>query len=268
MASKKLTSLADFKADTFWFALDAHERKVCIVSKDDNDQQERYFLLEDFSAEDTKRFGKELVWEEIDEDSDEFVNCDFCEKCFTYSCLEHPLYHCGDRSDKGFEGTDDRAMKTLPAFLFISNSLIPNAGKGVFTKVDVPTGIVFGPYEGILRNNSKIADSDGYSWELRRGTGKTSYYIDGHDPKYSNWMRYINSSRFEAEQNIIAFQYYGCVYYRVFKPIERETELLVWYGNSYALGNLASNSSGANTTSPAKDHRKRPKVLSRNPYIL
>lgn len=73
MASKKLTSLADFKADTFWFALDAHERKVCIVSKDDNDQQERYFLLEDFSAEDTKRFGKELVWEEIDEDSDEFV---------------------------------------------------------------------------------------------------------------------------------------------------------------------------------------------------
>ena len=59
------------------------------------------------------------------------ISLDFC-------CLEHPLYQCQDRdptviaqNSPSKEG-DDRASLTLPGFLYIHNSIIPNAGKGNF----------------------------------------------------------------------------------------------------------------------------------------
>jgi hypothetical protein len=42
-------------------------------------------------------------------------------------------------------------------------------------------------------------------------------------------MRYVNCARNEDEQNLIAYQYKGEIYYRSFKEIPPETELLVWY---------------------------------------
>jgi len=46
-------------------------------------------------------------------------------------------------------------------------------------------------------------------------------------------MRYVNCARNEDEQNLIAYQYKGEIYYRSFKEILPETELLVWYGKDY-----------------------------------
>ena len=46
--------------------------------------------------------------------------------------------------------------------------------------------------------------------------------------------RYINCSRTEAEQNLIAFQHNGEIYYRAFRHIMPNEELLVWYGEGYA----------------------------------
>jgi hypothetical protein len=47
-------------------------------------------------------------------------------------------------------------------------------------------------------------------------------------------MRFVNCARCEDEQNVIAYQYHGEIYYRVYKEIEVEGELLVWYGDEYA----------------------------------
>ena len=47
-------------------------------------------------------------------------------------------------------------------------------------------------------------------------------------------MRYVNCSRCELEQNIVAYQYHGDIYYRICKPVEPDTKLLVWYGDEYA----------------------------------
>jgi len=33
----------------------------------------------------------------------------------------------------------------------------------------------------------------------------------------SNWMRYVNCANTETEQNLMAFQYKGGIYYRSFK---------------------------------------------------
>ena len=47
-------------------------------------------------------------------------------------------------------------------------------------------------------------------------------------------MRFVNCARCENEQNIIAYQYHGEIYYRVYREIEEQGELLVWYGDEYA----------------------------------
>ncbi|KAL7071640.1 hypothetical protein ACQ4LE_009514 [Meloidogyne hapla] len=216
------------------FVVDAHERRVRIVSREEmRKQQSRLILLEDLPDGELARFGAIFVDDDTDS-IDKFVHCDICDQYYDFCCREHPLYQCQDRdpavsaqNSPSKEG-DDRALLTLPGFLYIHNSPIPNAGKGVFAKVDIPVGIVFGPYEGILLQDPKKASQDGYSWELRVGNGKPSYYIDAKDPRYSNWMRYINSPRHESEQNLLAFQYRGSVFYRVYRPVDKNSELLVW----------------------------------------
>ena len=72
--------------------------------------------------------------------------------------------------------------------------------------------------------------------------GKRSYYIDGRSDKQSNWLRFINCARNVDEQNLIAFQYHGNIYYRSFKHIYSGNELYVWYGEQYAreLGIITS----------------------------
>ena len=44
----------------------------------------------------------------------------------------------------------------------------------------------------------------------------------------------MNCSRCEDEQNLVAFQFRGNIYYRAYKPIPPGNELLVWYRESYA----------------------------------
>ena len=64
--------------------------------------------------------------------------------------------------------------------------------------------------------------------------GRVVYYINGKDERYGNWLRYINCSRTEKEQNLVAFQYHSQIYYRAYKDINKNDELLVWYGDEYA----------------------------------
>jgi len=64
--------------------------------------------------------------------------------------------------------------------------------------------------------------------------GKFSHFLDGQDENHSNWMRFVNCSRCEDEQNLVAYQYRGEIYYRTYKPVTPGKELLVWYGESYA----------------------------------
>ena len=64
--------------------------------------------------------------------------------------------------------------------------------------------------------------------------GKFKHFIDGADESYSNWMRFVNCARFEEEQNLMAFQLRGDIYYRSYKVIPPNTELLVWYGEKCA----------------------------------
>ena len=62
-----------------------------------------------------------------------------------------------------------------------------------------------------------------------------SYFVDGQREDKSNWMRFINCARYEEEQNLVAFQYHKNIYYRTIQHIYPGNELLVWYGDDYAM---------------------------------
>lgn len=57
--------------------------------------------------------------------------------------------------------------------------------------------------------------------------------VDGKNPSMSNFMRYINCACYESQQNMVAYQYDGQIYYRSVKDIAVGEELLVWYGHEY-----------------------------------
>ena len=43
---------------------------------------------------------------------------------------------------------------------------------------------------------------------------RVHHYVNAGDSSSSNWLRLVNCARFEHEQNLIAFQYKGQMYYR------------------------------------------------------
>ena len=64
--------------------------------------------------------------------------------------------------------------------------------------------------------------------------GQVSHYLDGKDEANSSWMRFVRCARHKKEQNMVVFQYHGCVYYRTTKEILPGQELLVWYDTRYS----------------------------------
>ena len=97
----------------------------------------------------------------------------------------------------------------------------------------------------------KRPSSTNHAWEIFTD-GRLSHLIDGSKSVNSKkpasdqsetekaatsnanqWMLYVNCARFAQEQNMIAVQADGEIYYEVCKDIAQGNELLVWYGDSY-----------------------------------
>ena len=64
--------------------------------------------------------------------------------------------------------------------------------------------------------------------------GNPAYYIDGREEVNSNWLRFVNCACDETQQNMVAFQYCGQIYYRTYRNVYPGDELMVWYGEEYA----------------------------------
>lgn len=47
-------------------------------------------------------------------------------------------------------------------------------------------------------------------------------------------IRYVTYTSSEEEHNLVVFQFYRRIYYRVSQPITEGTELRVWIGKDYA----------------------------------
>lgn len=70
-------------------------------------------------------------------------------------------------------------------------------------------------------------------FQIYRG-GELQNFIDGYNVHKSNWMRYVNPARSMAEQNLVACQNNGEIYFYTMRPVEPSQELLVWYSQEFA----------------------------------
>lgn len=86
--------------------------------------------------------------------------------------------------------------------------------------------------------------------------GRLSHFVDGRGGS-GNWMSLVQCARFPDEQNLIAVQVQGQIFYEACKDIQPGHELLVWYGDCYMqfLGiplTLKDPKEDSNTASPAE----------------
>uniref|UniRef100_A0A1X7ULJ8 Uncharacterized protein n=1 Tax=Amphimedon queenslandica TaxID=400682 RepID=A0A1X7ULJ8_AMPQE len=162
------------------------------------------------------------------------VICEDCQKIHHGDCPVHGPLATLDPSSGYNTASLQYTSVPVPRELTVKESKIPKAGLGVFATELIPNGVKFGPYKGqkVYYEDIDEDDDTSYMWEIKKPN--ESYYIDGQVESESNWMRYINCARNEEEQNLVAFQYHGEIYYRTFKDICPGTELFVWYGDQYA----------------------------------
>ncbi|XP_064645917.1 histone-lysine N-methyltransferase PRDM9-like [Lineus longissimus] len=168
-------------------------------------------------------------------DEDIFLFCEDCQKEYPGDCPVHgPLTIIKDKEVPPSRRSDpDHARKTTPDGLVIEPSKIPGAGLGVISNIAIPEGVRFGPYVGEIVHNVNLASDSGYAWQIFKDN-KPHHYVDARDPAKSNWLRYFNCARNEGEQNLLAFQYKGEIYYKTIQIIYPGQELLVFYGEGYA----------------------------------
>ena len=167
-------------------------------------------------------------------DDDEFIWCEDCEDWFKDSSpVCGPLQPLLSELHGSRKGHSVHTSLPLPPEIKIKKSVIPGAGMGAFSRTFIPKGTRIGPYTGEILNLDKIdGETDtSYMWEIVVD-GKRQY-VDGKNEKSATWMRFVNFARNVNEQNLVAYQYLGQIYYRTFRDIDPNMELLVWYGEEY-----------------------------------
>ena len=123
----------------------------------------------------------------------------------------------------------------------VAKSTIEGAGQGVFNtheKDTIPVGTMFGPYTGKFIKKANYKKESGFGWELNDEVyyGKVIGVVDPGtkpDPE-RDWLAYVNSACYLWQQNIVAVQYQGEIWYRVVQPIAPGEELLTHYGEAYS----------------------------------
>lgn len=103
----------------------------------------------------------------------------------------------------------------------------------VYTTCDVPESAIFGP---CVLSHTSLYDSIAFI-ALKATDKRTAPYIFRVDTSAANstaeglmWLRLVQSSRDREEQNLEAYVKNGQLFYRSLRRIEKDEELLVWYG--------------------------------------
>ncbi|KAL7645488.1 UNVERIFIED_CONTAM: hypothetical protein RMT77_003874 [Armadillidium vulgare] len=164
--------------------------------------------------------------------SEEYIDCLECHKQYLGPCYLHCKALVLDRNVIRNGSFKDRARCTMPWPFVLKESIISGAHLGVWTSVKIPKNLVFGPYEGKIISVTSLTSRSSYSWMISR-VGHEPYLIDAEDTAFSNWLRYVNWGSDPSQNNLEAFHYLGQIFYRSTKVIQRNTELIVWYGEEY-----------------------------------
>lgn len=126
-------------------------------------------------------------------------------------------------------------MALLEKHLYVKKSGIPNSGKGLFTKVDIPKGSLIVEYKGKISEWKDVKDEDGkngYIFYVKR------YHVIDALPTPQHLARYANDAkgltRVKGVTNNCDYVTKGLkAYIESKKNITKGSEILVDYGPDY-----------------------------------
>ncbi|KAK3746609.1 hypothetical protein QZH41_014516 [Actinostola sp. cb2023] len=186
--------------------------------------------------------------------------CDLCNEKHDGECPMHgPLHSLRKLVTTGHSQSplENGTILKFPDEVCLCTSSIPCVTYGVCACKRILAGTWIGPYEGkLVRPEDINKDTDTqFMWEVFHD-GQVSHYLDGKEEANASWMRYVRCARHKKEQNMVVFQYHGCVYYRTIRDIMAGQELLVWYDGRYSqfMGvPVALSDSGSRGVQPPRD---------------
>jgi len=126
-------------------------------------------------------------------------------------------------------------MALFEGYLFIRKSKLPNAGKGLFTKIDIPKGRRVVEYKGKLRPWKEVKHLDGYNAYLMH---INRHVVIDAKPAIRTLGRYANDASGFAKapglKNNCEFVSDGAkCYLEALRPIKKGEEILVSYGKDF-----------------------------------
>ncbi|XP_014913323.1 PR domain zinc finger protein 8b [Poecilia latipinna] len=135
----------------------------------------------------------------------------------------------------------------------------------VYTTCDIPENAIFGP---CVLSHTSLYDSIAFI-ALKSTDKRTAPYIFRVDTSAANstseglmWLRLVQSARDKEEQNLEAYVKNGQLFYRSLRRIEKDEELLVWYGKDL-IDLLLLSSSRAPAKSKGSSHHSCPDCSQR-----
>uniref|UniRef100_H3DH27 PR domain zinc finger protein 8 n=1 Tax=Tetraodon nigroviridis TaxID=99883 RepID=H3DH27_TETNG len=135
----------------------------------------------------------------------------------------------------------------------------------VYTTCDIPENAIFGP---CVLSHTSLYDSIAFV-ALKSTDKRTAPYIFRVDTSAANstseglmWLRLVQSARDKEEQNLEAYVKNGQLFYRSLRRIEKDEELLVWYGKDL-IDLLLLSSGRAPVKSKGSSHHSCPDCSQR-----
>ncbi|MCS6973976.1 MAG: SET domain-containing protein-lysine N-methyltransferase [Cyclobacteriaceae bacterium] len=126
-------------------------------------------------------------------------------------------------------------MALLEKHLYVKKSTIPNAGKGLFTKVFIPKGTRIVEYKGKITTWKEVEDEDGknvYIFYVKRYHVIDAWKTPQHLARYANDARGL--TRVKGVTNNCEYVTEGLrAYIESTKDIPAGSEILVDYGPDY-----------------------------------
>ncbi|GIV36706.1 MAG: SET domain-containing protein-lysine N-methyltransferase [Cyclobacteriaceae bacterium] len=126
-------------------------------------------------------------------------------------------------------------MALLEKHLYVKKSTLPNAGKGLFTKVFIPKGTRIVEYKGKITTWKEVEDEDGknvYIFYVKRNHVIDAWKTPRHLARYANDAKGL--SRVKGVTNNCEYVTEGLrAYIESVKDIPAGSEILVDYGPDY-----------------------------------
>ncbi|CAH1250998.1 PRDM4 [Branchiostoma lanceolatum] len=176
----------------------------------------------------------EAVARQLEEELNEPIKTDFwcvtCEKAFPTVCNLHGVPTVVQDTP-----IESHARMTLPRDLALQPSNITTSGTGVFTRTAIQARTQFGPLQGKIVKKSDVESESDWTnmWEIFRDE-RSSHFIDARDENEANWMMFVKRARTSLEQNLVAHQCGGDIFFTSSKDIAEGEELLMWFAGNYA----------------------------------